>query len=120
MKKQYELTVLVHPDLEMNLQPALDKINALIESVDGKIIKEINEGKKRMMYKIEGQEFAVYYSYLLELDGSAPEKINRTLSIMDENLRHLLVLKDARKEKMEAKQKADEEADASSEDKEEK
>gem|GEM_PF-5296620 len=45
--KQYELTVLIHPDLEMNLTPALDKINKLIESQNGKIVKETNEGKKR-------------------------------------------------------------------------
>ena len=40
--KQYELTVLIHPDLEMNLTPALDKINKLIESQNGKIVKETN------------------------------------------------------------------------------
>ena len=44
--KQYELTVLIHPDLEMNLTPALDKINKLIESQNGKIVKETNEGSK--------------------------------------------------------------------------
>ena len=38
--KQYELTVLIHPDLEMNLTPALDKIKKLIESHDGKIVKK--------------------------------------------------------------------------------
>ena len=42
--KQYELTVMIHPDLEMNPQPALDKVVKLIESVGGKITKETNEG----------------------------------------------------------------------------
>ena len=32
--RQYELTVLIHPDLEMNLQPALDKIAKIMESID--------------------------------------------------------------------------------------
>ena len=57
--REYELTVLVHPDLEMNLEAATDKIKALIESNGGKIAKEANEGKKRLAYQIQGQDFAV-------------------------------------------------------------
>ena len=43
--KDYELTVLLHPDLEMNLDPAVDKVKKLIESNGGKIVKEENDGK---------------------------------------------------------------------------
>ena len=57
--REYELTVLVHPDLEMNLEAATDKVKALIESNDGKITKENNEGKKKLAYQIKGQDFAV-------------------------------------------------------------
>lgn len=103
--KQYELTVMIHPDLEMNLQPALDKVANLIESVGGTITKEVNEGKKRMLYEIEHQKFALYYYYEVELDVNAPGKIERSLAIMDEVIRHLLVLKDGRREKMVAKRK---------------
>ena len=100
--KQYELTVLIHPDLEMNLTPALDKINKLIESQKGKIVKETNEGKKR----INKQDYAVYYFYELELPAQAPAKISSTLNITDEVLRYLLVTVDERKAKFEAKRKA--------------
>ena len=31
--KDYELTVLFHPDLEMNLDPALDKVKKIMEGV---------------------------------------------------------------------------------------
>ncbi|MBQ3306377.1 30S ribosomal protein S6 [Candidatus Saccharibacteria bacterium] len=109
--KQYELTVVVHPDLEMNVQPALDKVDDLIKSVGGKIIKDANDGKKHMTYKIKDQEFGLYYSYDLELPTDAPNKIERGLTIMDEVIRHLLVTKDERKEKMEARRKALEEAE---------
>ena len=87
--KQYELTVLIHPDLEMNLTPALDKINKLIESQNGKIVKETNEGKKRLAYSINKQDYAVYYFYELELPAQAPAKISSTLNITDEVLRYL-------------------------------
>lgn len=109
MKKQYELTVVIHPDLEMNMQPALDKVVDLIKSVGGEIVKEDNEGKKRLAYKIGSQEFGLYYCYYVDLPTDAPEKISRGLTIMDEVIRYLLVTKDERREKMEAKRKASEE-----------
>ena len=102
--KEYELTVLIHPDLEMNLTPAVDKIKQLIEDNGGKITKETNEGKKRLAYPIRGQEFAVYYYYELELPAMAPAKISSVLNITDETLRYLLVTVDERKVKLEAKQ----------------
>lgn len=104
--KNYELTVLVHPDLEMNLEPATTKIKDLIEKNGGKIVKESNDGKKRLSYSIRGQDFAVYYFYEVELPAEAPKKIESVLNITDEVLRYLLVTVDERKLKYEAKQAA--------------
>ena len=93
--KDYELTVVFHPDLEMNLDPALDKVRKLIEANQGKITKEEAEGKKRLAYSIKGQEFAIYHYFDVELPAAAPGKISSTLNITDEVLRHLLVHADA-------------------------
>lgn len=104
--KDYELTVLVHPDLEMNPEPAISKIKSLIEKNGGKITKEESDGKKHLAYDIKGQSFAVYYYYEVSLPADAPAKIESTLNITDEVLRHLLVKVDERKLKAEAKQAA--------------
>ncbi len=104
--KNYELTVLFHPDLEMNLEPALKKIKEIVETNGGKITHESNDGKKRLAYKIANQEFAIYYSYDVELPPTAPAKISNGLSLADEVIRYLLVTVDPRKAKMQAKQKA--------------
>lgn len=106
--RQYELTVLIHPDLEMNPQPALDKVKKVIEDAGGKITKEVNEGKKRLAYKISGQEFAVYYYFEVDLpdESGKVKKVTDTLDIADELLRHLLVTVDENRLKMEAKRKA--------------
>ena len=101
--REYELTVLVHPDLEMHLETATDKVKALIEANGGKITKEANEGKKKLAYTIKKQDFAVYYYYELELPATAPAKISSVLNITDEAIRYLLVAKDPRREKMMAK-----------------
>lgn len=101
--KDYELTVLFHPDLEMNLDPAIDKIKKLIESNGGKITKEENDGKKRLAYAIGGQDFAVYYFFDVQLPVDAPAKISSNLNIADEVLRYLLVRVDERKAKFAAR-----------------
>ncbi len=106
--RQYELTVLIHPDLEMNTQPALDKLEKVIETVGGKITKEVNEGKKRLAYPIAKQDFAVYYYYELDLptEKGVAKKITDSLDIAEEFLRYLLVTVDENRLKMEAKRKA--------------
>ena len=104
--KEYELTVLIHPDVEMNLQMAVDKVKALIADNGGKIVKETNEGKKKLAYAIQKQDFAIYCFYEVELPVAAPSKISSVLNITDEVIRYLLVAKDERKAKAELKQKA--------------
>ncbi len=103
--KDYELSILFHPDLEMNLDPVLAKVKKLIEDHGGKIVKEENDGKKRLAYTVDGQEFAVYYFYDLQLPAEAPAKISGVLNITDEVLRYLLVKVDERKAKMAARRK---------------
>ncbi len=106
--REYELTVLIHPDLEMNLQPALDKVKKIIEEAGGKITKEVDEGKKRLAYSIAGQDFAVYYYFELDLpdEKGKARKVTDMLDIADEILRSLLVTVDENRLRMEAKRKA--------------
>ncbi len=101
--KDYELTVVFHPDLEMNLDPAVDKVKKIIETNGGKIIKEENDGKKRLAYKINNQDFGVYYYFDIQLPADAPSKISSIYNITDEILRYLLVRTDERKAKFEAR-----------------
>ena len=98
--KDYELTVVFHPDLEMNLDPALDKVRKAIESNKGVIIKEEPDGKKRLSYKIKGQEFGVYHYFDVQLPPEAPAKISSIYNITDEIIRCLLVKADPRKAKL--------------------
>ncbi len=101
--KQYELTFLIHPDLEMNTETVVSKVKDLIGTNGGKVTKETNEGKKRLAYTIKGQDYAIYYYLEAELPAEAPAKISSVLNITDEVLRYLLVAVDERKLKAEAK-----------------
>lgn len=108
--KEYELSILFHPDLEMNLDPALSKVKKLIETSGGKIIKEEPEGKKRLAYPIKGNEYALYYFLDVELPAEAPAKISSTLGITDEVIRYLLVNSDPRRAKYLAAKAKEEES----------
>lgn len=87
----YELTVLVHPDLETDLETPLGKVRDIITNAGGTITTEDNWGKKRLQYRIKGEDFAVYVYLEVELPAEAPLKISNTLNITDEVLRYLLV-----------------------------
>ena len=91
MSKMYELTVLIHPDLEANLDDALSKVKNIITEAGGKIEKENIWGKKKLAYQINREDFAVYVYYEVALPPEAPIVISNTLNITEEVLRYLLV-----------------------------
>jgi len=45
--KEYELTVLIHPDLEADLDAPLAKVRDIITNAGGTIVREDNWGKKK-------------------------------------------------------------------------
>lgn len=103
--KEYELTVLVHPDLETDLDKALGKVRALVTDNGGEIIKEDNWGKKKLAYGIKGEDFAVYVYFDVKLPAEALLKISSVLNITDEVLRYLLVKADEKVRQAVAEQK---------------
>ena len=92
--KEYELVVLYHPDLEVDMTKPLEKIAGIITDAGGKIISEDSWGRKKLAYDIAGENFAVYHVYTLELPADAIKKINDTLNITSEVLRFLLTTVD--------------------------
>ena len=105
--QEYELTVLIHPDLETDLEKPLTVLRDIVASNGGKIKSEDSWGKKKLAYKIAKQNFAVYVALAVELPASAPQKISNILNITDGVLRYLLVkIDDKEKAKLEASKHA--------------
>lgn len=92
--KEYELTVLIHPDLEADLEKPLTKVRDIVKNAGGEIVKEDNWGKKKLAYKINKEDFAVYVYFDVKLPAEAPLKISNILNITEEVLRYLLVTVD--------------------------
>ena len=92
MQPTYELMVLLHPDLEIDVETPIKKIENLIEAAGGKVTKRDNWGKKRLAYRIKRQDFAVYIYLELKLDPSKVREFENTVLITEEVLRHILVV----------------------------
>ena len=95
--EQYELAVLYHPDLEIDLEKATAKVEKLIAAAGGTVEKTDNWGKRKMAYKINGQEHAVYVIYTMQVPGAAISKLNDQLNITDEVIRFLITKPDLKK-----------------------
>jgi small subunit ribosomal protein S6 len=111
--KEYELTVLIHPSLEVDIEAPLTKLRKIIKSAGGGITKEDNWGKKRLAYRIKNEDFAVYVYLELSLPAEAPLKISNILNISDDILRYLLVTIDIKGRKALEEAKANESDDGS-------
>ncbi|MCL2001972.1 30S ribosomal protein S6 [Candidatus Saccharibacteria bacterium] len=92
--REYELSILFHPDLELNLSPALERLERTVADLGGEITNKTEEGRKKLAYPIAKHDSAIFYYYDLKLDPSAVVKLDRALVLMSEVIRHLLVAAD--------------------------
>lgn len=84
--------MLLHPDLEIDVETPIKKIEGLVDAVGGKITKRDNWGKKRLAYRIKRQDFAVYVYFELKLEPTKVRQLENTILITEEVLRHILVV----------------------------
>lgn len=94
MTSQYEIAVLYHPDLEVDLSKAEDRVNKIVTDNGGKITATDNWGKRKLNYTIKGNDYAVYVFYTVDLPGEGVMKVESTLNITDEVIRFLITKPD--------------------------
>ena len=119
---QYEIAVLYHPDLEVDLTKAEERVTKIITDNGGSIVATDNWGKRKLLYTIKKQEHAIYVFYTAEIPTQGVLKIEATLNITDEVIRYLLTKPDLKKiakaeaDKAEKALKADSRGDRGSSD----
>lgn len=97
LTNQYEISVLYHPDLEIDLDKATKRVEKIFTDNGGKVTNTDNWGKRKLAYPIKKSEHAVYVFYTAELPGESVRKIESLLNITDEVLRFLIVRPDLKK-----------------------
>lgn len=94
LNNQYEIAVLYHPDLEIDLEKATSKVEKILADNKAKVLNTDNWGKRKLAYPIAKQEFAVYVFYTVEIPAENVRKVEQTFNITDEIIRFLITKPD--------------------------
>jgi small subunit ribosomal protein S6 len=89
--KNYEVALVLHPDLEIDQEATLKKIEAILTSFDAKITNTDNWGKRKLAYKIKKQDWGLYVFYVVTMDPANVRPLNDKLRISEEIMRYLIV-----------------------------
>lgn len=89
--RSYEVAVLLHPDLEINIEAATKKVEAIITTAGGKIVKKDSWGKRKLAYKVKNQQWGLYVFYGVDMEAESVNKINQKFRITEEIMRYLIV-----------------------------
>lgn len=91
----HELTILLRTD--SNEAHEIAKVNEKINQFGGMVLKVENEGKKRLAYRVQDEDYAIYCYLDIAIPRDAPVKLSSWLNVDDGVLRYLLVRKDNRR-----------------------
>lgn len=95
--RQYEVGVILHPDLEIDLDRAVGKVESIITNLGGKIDNKDNWGKRKLAYRIKKQDWGIYVFFQVTLDPAKVQELDNTLRITSEVIRYIVVsLEDVR------------------------
>ncbi len=97
MTNQYEISILYHPDLEIDSDKATARVEKIFTDNGGTITNTDSWGKRKLAYPIKKNEHALYVFYMADLPAENVRKIEALLNITDEVLRFLIVRPDLKK-----------------------
>ena len=93
--RDYELTLVVRPDVEdTGLAALLEKIKGLITTAGGQGIQVEPWGRRHLAYPIKKITEAQYFLIRAQLPAQALRELERNLRLTEEILRFLLVRAD--------------------------
>lgn len=107
--QKYEIAVLYHPDLEVDLSKAEERVINVFKNNKGAVVESDNWGKRKLAYSIKGLDHAVYVFYTIELPAEQVAKVEYTLNITDEVIRFLIVKIDPKQQQKIAEMKKEKE-----------
>ncbi|MFH1254903.1 MAG: 30S ribosomal protein S6 [bacterium] len=102
----YELLYLISNKFsEDEVKPIVEKVNSFISGNNGKITLSEDLGKKKLAYPIKSFRYGYYNLAEFDMDGENLINVDRSLRMMNEILRHQIVIKTVKTEKQIAQDK---------------
>lgn len=97
-RPHYELLYIISNEYtEEEVKPIHERVKQLIVDGGGEITFEQDWGKKRLAYTIKKFTYGYYHLFEFDLDSLSLAKVERTLRLANDILRHQIVRKDPRK-----------------------
>jgi small subunit ribosomal protein S6 len=92
---EYELTVVINPDIpEEEVPAAIDRVTSAVTSRGGEVVELRPWGRRRLAYSISRHTEGNYLVTQIKLDPSKARELESGFAISDDILRHLLIRKD--------------------------
>jgi small subunit ribosomal protein S6 len=110
MTEHYEILYILPISLTPEeTAPFVEKVAAFIKDNGGEITKDDNLGKQKFAYPIKALTHGYYFLYEFDLPKAHLSKLNRSIQLMPEVVRYLIVKKRVKTEQDIADEKATEE-----------
>lgn len=86
--REYELIYVIQPDLdEATLESVVDRVNELIKTNKGEIVKTDRWGKRRLAYPIRKLKEGNYIFSLIKLEPESDAELKRSLKYVEQIIR---------------------------------
>lgn len=93
---RYELMFVISPKVkEADMRPAADQVQKMVTTGGGKIVEELDWGKKKLAYPIKNYRHGFYYVLFFDSEPEVIQKLGNNLKQNDDLLRYLLIKLDA-------------------------
>ncbi len=95
MKREYELTFVIRPDMDDEEFAAVtDKVTGYVQAAGGEVTSTSLWGRRRLAYPIRRFVEGYYVFMLIQMEASDLAELDRSLRLNEDIIRHLVVRKD--------------------------
>ena len=95
MRRDYELGIILNPEVsEEQTRAILDRVEQIVTTHDGQVIRVNQWGRRRLAYPIEHHRDGLYVFIDMTLTPETVFELDRTLKVSEEVLRHLVKRRD--------------------------
>lgn len=90
--RKYETTFIVNPELEeAMITEVIDKVQEIITTNDGEVVKVDNWGVKRLAYEIEKRRSGYYSCMQFNGQTNTIEELKRNFRIMENLMKYIII-----------------------------